>query len=538
MDSTTAALEKNAPLEPVKSLDEDALDLAEFGHVQELSRKFSTWSMLALAFCVLGTWSTFAQDLSSGLTNGGPISILWGLCLVTFCNLCIAVSLGELCSSMPTALGQAYWVSRLWSGSTGRFASYMCAWINTFGWWTLTASQVAFMTDFILGIKVNFDNAWAGASEGWVQFLVYVGITLLFTVINVVSCRKDQILPLFNNFVGIFFAGLFIVISLALLISVGTKHGLSFQPPSFVFGQWINQTGWSDGVVWFTGLVQAAYGLTAFDSVIHMIEEIPHPRRNAPRAIYLSVICGAVTGFIFMVVCLFCIQNLDDILNSPTGLPFMELITTAVGLQGGTALIVLFIFNGLGQGVSILTTASRLTWGFARDGGLPWSGYLSHVDATWKVPSHALWMQGILIALIGILYLFANTVLQAILSVSTIALTISYSLPIITLLAVGREKLPLGDFRLGRLGPIANWVSVIYCSITTVFFFFPSTPNPTSSDMNYAIAVFGVMLLVSIGFWFIKGRFTYLTDVIEGQRPRDVGNPSMEAVDVPGGKKC
>lgn len=34
----------------------DAHDLVELGHVEALSRKFSLWSMLALAFCVLGTW--------------------------------------------------------------------------------------------------------------------------------------------------------------------------------------------------------------------------------------------------------------------------------------------------------------------------------------------------------------------------------------------------------------------------------------------------------------------------------------------------
>ena len=70
------------------------------------------------------------MDLSSGLTNGGPITILWGLCLVTFCNICVAVSLGELVSAMPTALGQAYWVYRLWHTPLGRFVSYMTAWTN------------------------------------------------------------------------------------------------------------------------------------------------------------------------------------------------------------------------------------------------------------------------------------------------------------------------------------------------------------------------------------------------------------------------
>jgi choline transport protein len=137
--------ESQAHLKQVPTADQavqDALDLAELGHAETLTRKFGTWSMFFLAFSVLGTWSTFAQGLNSGLTAGGPVAILWGLVLVFVCNICVAVSLAELCSAMPTALGQAYWVSRLWPGGGGRFASYMCAWINKFGWWTLSASQV------------------------------------------------------------------------------------------------------------------------------------------------------------------------------------------------------------------------------------------------------------------------------------------------------------------------------------------------------------------------------------------------------------
>ena len=100
--------------------------------------------------------------------------------------------------------------------------------------------------------------------------------------------------------------------------------------------------------------------------------------------------------------------------------------------------------------------------------------------------------------------------LDAILSVSTIALTISYAIPILTLLIVGRNKLVPGPFRLGRWGATLNWVSVAYCSVTTVFFFFPDGPNPAPGDMNFAIAVFGVMLVVAIAFWFIQGSRTFL----------------------------
>ncbi|KAG5769975.1 hypothetical protein H9Q69_001323 [Fusarium xylarioides] len=489
----------------------DALDLAALGHEQALSRKFSTLSMLSLAFCILGTWAVCAQSLATGIQNGGPVTCLWGLVLVTLCNVCIAMSLGEMCSSMPSALGQALWVGKLWKTSWGRFASYLTAFISVVGWWCLSASQIAFMAEFVLSMKLMFDPEWTGMNNGWVMFLVYTGINILFTFVNYVGCRSEKFLPWFNNFVAVGFVGLFIAFCLALPILVGTNSTLEYQSPNFVFGTWINETGWADGVVWFLGLVQSAYALTAYDSVLHMVEEIPAPRRNAPRTMVLAIVMGAISGFIFLVACLFCIQDLATTLDAPSGFPFIEVVQNVVGLKGGAVLIALFTFNGFGQGVSILTSASRLTWSFARDQGLPYGDYFAYVDPYWQVPARSLILQGAFINILGFLYFFSSTTLSAILSVSTIALTISYAIPIAVLMAVGRDKLPAGgEFGLGRFGPALNIISIIYTVITTVFFFFPGSPNPAIGDMNFAIVVFGVMLVIGLGFWVIKGRKCFL----------------------------
>lgn len=51
------SISNSLPLKPPLDNDQDvqdAADLAAMGHAQALTRKFNIWSMLALAFCVLG----------------------------------------------------------------------------------------------------------------------------------------------------------------------------------------------------------------------------------------------------------------------------------------------------------------------------------------------------------------------------------------------------------------------------------------------------------------------------------------------------
>lgn len=202
-----------------------------------------------------------------------------------------------------------------------------------------------------------------------------------------------------------------------------------------------------------------------------------------------------------MIVCLFCIQSPATVLAPASGLPFVELVRQTVGPKGTIALFCIFKFNGLGQGVSITMTASRLIWGFARDGGLPFSNYLMHVDTYWEVPARALWFQGAIISLVGVLYLFTEATVTAVVSVCTIALTISYSLLIFAVIIFGMSDIPPRTFSLGRLRPVINWVGLIYCCVTTVFFLFPGSPSLTFTTMNL-----GRCCWLQLAFGSPKGR--------------------------------
>ena len=55
-----------------------------------------------------------------------------------------------------------------------------------------------------------------------------------------------------------------------------------------VFGEFINFSGWPDGVAWILGLLQGSLGLTGFDAVAHMIEEIPNAAVEGPKSKWRS----------------------------------------------------------------------------------------------------------------------------------------------------------------------------------------------------------------------------------------------------------
>lgn len=112
-----------------------------------------------------------------------------------------------------------------------------------------------------------------------------------------------------------------------------------------------------------------------------MSEEIENPNQNVPRAIWLSVMINGTMGFGMLLAMLFCAGDLDTVLASPTGFPFMAIFQQGVGSLGGaiTMVAVLVVMSWMGT-MSGFASTSRMTWSFARDNGLPFSRFFKSVS--------------------------------------------------------------------------------------------------------------------------------------------------------------
>ena len=110
-------------------------------------------------------------------------------------------------------------------------------------------------------------------------------------------------------------------------------------------------------------------------------DEVKGPRTRVPHSMITAVVLNSILQFIFMVIVMFTIGNVDQVANSPTGLPIIEVYYQATNSVHATnflvVLMALILFISL---FNIFASVSRLVWAFARDNGLPFSRTFSKVS--------------------------------------------------------------------------------------------------------------------------------------------------------------
>ncbi|KAG5953068.1 hypothetical protein E4U53_007037 [Claviceps sorghi] len=482
--------------------DDDTAALEAMGHKQELKRNFSMMSMLGLAFAIINTWPALAASISLALPSGGTSAVIWGLVVAGICNLCLAASLAEFLSAYPTAGGQYHWAAMISWKASSRAISYTTGWITVCGWVALSAAGPLVASTFVINIVQLLHPTYDAPS--WHQFLFYVAFALVALILNALLTRW---LPYFTKAAFLWsVAGLLVIV-----ISVLACASPNFQTGGFVYGQFINNTGWPDGLAWMLGLLQSAFSLTGFDATAHMIEEIPDPQRQGPKIMLYCIGIGVFTGFIFLSGLLFCVNNVDNVISAPWG-PLLQILMDATKSKvGSICLLLIPLLCMVFAAITIICTSTRMSYAFARDGGMPFGSFFARVHPTLKVPLNALfWTVGWVIVF-GCIFLGSSSTFSAITSASVVALGVTYAIPPGINLLRGRSMLPENrPFRIpGAWGWVVNIIGILWTAVTTVLFVFPPQIPVTASSMNYCVVAFGVMLVIAGATWIFDGRKHY-----------------------------
>lgn len=105
--------------------DADEEVLVALGYRQEFKRELSTWSCFSVSFSILGILPSIASTLSYNLAYSGPAGSVWGWIVASVLIQFVALSMAELCSSMPTAGGLYYAAAVLAPDGWGPLASWV-----------------------------------------------------------------------------------------------------------------------------------------------------------------------------------------------------------------------------------------------------------------------------------------------------------------------------------------------------------------------------------------------------------------------------
>lgn len=511
--------------------------------------------------CELITWETVLAIFSQGLDNGGPAGLFYGFIIAWLSTLSVYTVISELASMAPIAGGQYYWVYMLAPSRYKKVSSYVIGWLTSLAWIATVATETIFAGLIIQGLLIvnypDYDSKmWQGTLLAWLVVAVAI-------FINVVV---PGLLPRFEIFILVFHIAGFIAILTTLLVTspIGTA--------SSVFETSLNEGGWpTQGLSYCVGFLGNVATFVGADASVHMAEEIENAAINVPRAITISMIFNGLLGFAMMLTVLFCIGDISSVLNSKTGFPFIQIFYNSnKSIGGAVAMSVVVLALTWACAIGITTTASRMTWSFARDRGTPFGHILSKVTAHGKVPMIAVFAVCLFACLLTLIYVGSATAFNDVISLTITGFYGSYFVPAALLLyhrikgnvaphgtppashsspfkakagvdgnvqEIEAAQAPLiwGPWRVpGWLGILNNLYACLYMIFVIFWSVWPPATPVSASTLNYSIVVTGGVIILSMVWYFVRGRREYRGPLIDDEVKRIMHLDAVLDVDEKG----
>ncbi|KAK2624476.1 hypothetical protein QTJ16_006426 [Diplocarpon rosae] len=489
------------------------LEINETGHVQELERNFSLFSICAVGVVTGNTWAALGGSIVIAIYNGGPPGVLYEFMAVSVFYWLIAASIAELASSMPSSAGVYYWASVTPGERYGRVIGWFAGWWNTFAWMCGTATMASISGQIAVAMYGLHRPDYT--PQRWHVFLAYLIIT--WSSCSVVLFA-NKALPLINQ-IGFCFilGGVLITIIACVALPSTTDHG--YANSSFVWADWSNQTGYSsNGFVFCAGMLNGAYAVGTPDCVSHLAEEIPNPRRNVPFAIGAQMVTGFVTAFCYAIAIFYAISNLDDVLDAPY-FPLAVIYQQATSSRAGTmGLLFLIIVPIICCCIGNFITAGRCLWTIARDKAIPFSGTFSQIHPRFQSPFNATIFCTVFCTTLGAIYVGSSTAFNAFVGSFVVLTTLSYLAAILPFIVTRRftrlsagsgpytNNLRPGPYQMGHyLGYAVNVIACSYIIVFVVIYCFPYSLPVSAVNMNYASLITGSMTIFAAIWWFVQG---------------------------------
>jgi choline transport protein len=335
---------------------------------------------------------------------------------------------------------------------------------------------------------------------------------------------------------------------------------------SSVFSTALNEGGWpTQGLSYCVGFLGNVATFVGADASVHMAEEIENAALNIPRAIFTSMTMNGLLGFAMMLTILLCLGDVKSVLGTATGFPFIQIFYNGVGsIAGATAMAAVVLSLTWACAIGITTTASRMTWSFARDRGTPFSHFLMKVEPRTQVPVVAVGAVTLFACLLTLIYVGSYTAFNDVISLTITGFYGSYFLPSTFLLyrrikghilphgsaaesvdptpssgiggggggddekvnplpgtvevGVAQARLIWGPWHIpGILGTINNAYACVYMIFVVFWSVWPPVTPVDASTMNYSVVVTGGVIIFSIIWYHVRGKHEYQGPLIDAE---------------------
>ena len=177
--------------------------------------------------------------------------------------------------------------------------------------------------------------------QRWHGTLLAIALILVSTLFNTYLVRR---LPLVE---GILLA-LHILGFFAIFIPLWV-----FAPRSdakAVFTQFSDGGGWgSTGLATLVGMLSPVLALIGSDAATHMSEELRNASKSLPKTMVFTAIFNGALGFLMLVTFCFCVGDLEEVLSTKTGYPFIQVSASVVDCLMAAPTVLKMFDTGVSQ---------------------------------------------------------------------------------------------------------------------------------------------------------------------------------------------
>ena len=323
-----------------------------------------------------------ATSFAAGIT---PLAVVLALIAVLF----TAYSMGELARHLPSAGGMYTYVAR----GLGSFAGWLMAWAFLLAEPIVPAALYAsfglFGAAFITTIT-GFTNDLL-----WLPLAVICGLVVWWLVY-----RGIQISTRVGVALGIIEIGIFLLVSILLIVNAGARNTISVFVPG------------DQGLLpALQGMVFCLLAFVGFEAAAPLAEETRDPKRNIRRAVLLSaVLIGLFYVFNYYAATVyFGPENMSGFLTAHEGDPWGGMANEVLPGIGSLLITFAILNSSLANANAGANASTRAIFALGRARLLP--AALADVHPTYRTPVNAVHLQGILAIVLAVVLglLFAGT---------------------------------------------------------------------------------------------------------------------------------